>query len=181
MTTQKKQKSKWKNYYWFFITAPLSILGGILLILFGHRYNYGALAGFSFIATLSFPSTIYFLYLEPKSSKWYYKMLGVLTLMIIMLPCVFGLIELKDQYDQNQLNKYAVTTYGEVIGYEKTNGRGGTKHYATFTYRYNGELYTQKVGNNDSYYKIGDNLKLTISYKDPEIFSVIGVKRKTNP
>ena len=145
-------------------------------MLYGHRYGLGAITAISFIMSLSFPICIQMVYLEYNSQKWYARFVNALIILIFVGPFVFGLIEAADSYYNYQLEHFPKTVYGKIVSFETTHGKGGTKHFATFNYIVDKEPFTQRVSNDDFYYKMNDSLKMIVSANDPEIFSIIGVK-----
>ncbi len=174
----QKRRNTWEKWYWLVIFLPVTIIGFLLFVFYGHRYGNGGIAGLSFLLSLSLPICFQIVYLEYKSKKWYERLVNALLVVICVGPFVVGLIWAKDKYYDYQLETYPKIVYGQVTGFETTHGKGGTKHYATFCYLVDDEKFIQRVGNNDFYFKMDDSLKIIVSSHDPEIFRIIGVKAK---
>lgn len=166
----------WKKYYWPSLFFPVTVVGFLLFVLYGHKYGLGGIAALSFLMSLSFPICFQLVYLEYKSKKWYARLVNTLLIFICVGPFAIGLMWAKDSYYDYQLESFSKIVFGQIVSFETTHGKGGTKHFATFNYSVDNEQYTQRVSNNDFYYKMDDSLKIIVSANDPEIFRIIGVK-----
>ena len=176
MKSQAASRLKWKKSYGLWITAPVSVAGAWVFVLYGHRYHLGILGDASLLSSLLLPFSIYYLYLQIQSSGWLYKLLNVVIGLFILLPIVLGLIRLKSYYYKHQLESHPLSVYAKIIGFENTSHRT-KKRDATFQLLYQQKSYTQKISNDDQHYAIGDSLQLIISSEDPEIFRIVGIKR----
>jgi hypothetical protein len=167
------------RFYENLVLFFLYIIAICLFIKYSHRYG-----NISDIVTFVYSITIVIVVglfdtenikkLNRKSFK--YLFLGLSKVIFIGLT-FWSTYELKQGYDEWQLEKNGQNVYAIISRHEETHGKGGTFHYATFLFTFENEIYTQKVRDENSYFEIDDSLLLNISTKNPEIFKIIGVKK----
>ncbi|RQO32361.1 hypothetical protein DBR32_01780 [Taibaiella sp. KBW10] len=144
-------------------------------MLYAHRYQHDNIVILSLFMTLSFPIAFPLHYLRLKETKWYGRLGNALLTIGCVIPFLLGMLHLERYYCAYQLEHYRSTAYGTISCFTTNKVKGTTNHYAQIDYTFEGKAYTQSIGNNEDLYKVGDKLKLGVSYKDPEIYTVIEI------
>lgn len=102
------------------------------------------------------------------------KFQEVLIMLIGIIYFAFILIVTVD-YEDNQLMKYGERQTSKVTSsFTKYLSRGGGwRRFVEIEYSFNDKTYHQNFRDYDTIYKIGDNVNILISTKDPMLFEVL--------
>lgn len=73
---------------------------------------------------------------------------------------------------ENQLNKFGTNVTARVINFEVEYQRRRKKKYVVFEYYFENKKYTQRIEDYDKKFQLQQALKIRISRKNPEMFSL---------
>lgn len=175
-----------KNLYWFRVSSVASVImilaGTIVYIIYSHRYGLPSKLAFMFHVGMLFLAVCLFtiaydIRYQPVHTKGWRKFAGKILGLGLGVLYFVALSFCKDSYDAFQIRNHGQKAVGIITEYESEGGKGGTRHYATFQYIFQGEQFTQRTPHEGHTYAIGDSLELTVSGNDPEIVEVTSVKR----
>lgn len=73
---------------------------------------------------------------------------------------------------ENQLNKFGTNVTARVINFEVEYQRRRKRKYVVFEYYFENKKYTQRIEDYDKKFQLQQALKIRISRKNPEMFSL---------
>lgn len=73
---------------------------------------------------------------------------------------------------ENQLNKFGTNVTARVINFEVEYQRRRKRKYVVFKYYFENKKYTQRIEDYDKKFQLQQALKIRISRKNPEMFSL---------
>lgn len=111
-----------------------------------------------------------------KNSKWE-KFATIAPMVIISIFLIIVMISKKNEYLEDELNKYGTNTIGKVTGFEIETHKSSKTDYATFKYEFENKQFIQRIENYDNEYELNQNLNIKISKINPEMFKIIETKK----
>jgi hypothetical protein len=169
----QRKKRIWKKHYWLILCSAITLAGVFIFTAYGYGYRKDTIRFLSFLMVLSFPFCFYILYFKFNSKKWYAKLVDTLVLAVCIAPFAGGLVLVYNYYEEFHLKNYPATVFAKKTGTEaKRTRRGSVYHYSTFEYSYGSSTYKLRLSDGNSRYKMGDSIKLEISYRNPEVYKI---------
>lgn len=154
-----------------FILAILSIVGYYLVIYksFGYRSNNEVVGILMINFSVFILSLFYFNFTEAtKNGERLY--IGFMVVLVITLTIIIQVN--KRRYVENQLNKFGTNVTARVINFEVEHQRRRKRKYVVFEYYFENKKYTQRIEDYDKKFQLQQALKIRISRKNPEMFSL---------
>ena len=174
--TNNKKKRNFKRTFIFIIIYLICLY---YWIIYGHLYEFRDYESyFSLLFSLIPTVLISSIFFNDNDSKLRDLVEAFLSVGLLILFLVVH-IKIQKLYYDKQLSNYNIETKATVFKYEMWYGKGSDfQKYSVFSYKVKGSFFIQRVSDDNSFYKIGDTLKLSVSTKDFEILKVNSVIRK---
>ncbi|MCD6068291.1 MAG: hypothetical protein K0S33_3117 [Bacteroidetes bacterium] len=167
------KKRIWKKHYWLILCSAITLAGVFIFTVYGQGYKRDTIRFLSFLMVLSLPFCLYILYFQFNSKRWYAKIVDTFVMVVYVAPFFGGLVLVHNYYEEFHLKNYPATVFAKKTGTESERTRhGNVYHYSTFEYSYGSSIYKLRLSDGNSNYKMGDSIKLEISYRNPEVYKV---------
>jgi uncharacterized membrane protein len=154
------------------VSTAIIFLGYYLAVYqsFGYQSNNGNFGRAIMILSMF---SCAFLWVGVDYSKKWQVIRFVLVIVAILISVIILTLLQRDKYLESELMENGETISATIIGFETEEGRKNLKtNYVTISYEYRAMRYRQRFIKHHDNFEMGQNLEITISKRNPEMFKL---------